>query len=565
MQTTRYVTIFFLLLFFLSPSYADDASRTTQSVEVAGNDAIREEIKKRIGSLQSNGDLTVQNCQICSKTVLPELYKKFDFNPAWTNKKSVDQFIVVLENIDDDGLDSADYHLALIKNLRAQLNPEEHVSPSFLADFDLLLSDSMTRLGYHLLVGKVDPVELDTNWNMNRAIGDQDQILRMVTSITGASIVSLIQSMRPQAEIYPRLRSALAQYRSIKAKGGWDQIAKGILLKRGVNDRRVAALRKRLIMTHDMVAKNQKDPLFDKAVEKAVRHFQKRHALVPDGIVGNLTLEALNMPVESRINQILVNLERARWVLHDLPNQFVLVDIAGFEVQYLIDKIPVFKTRAQVGTTYRKTPIFKSEIKFLVLNPTWIVPKTIFLDDFLPKVKENPDYLKESNLCVITYKGENVDESTINWSSYPTADFPYLLRQDPGPTNALGQIKFMFPNSHDVYLHDTPSKSLFKKEERAFSSGCVRIEDPLKFAALLLDDDKWTEQELMKEIESKKNQKISLNRPVTILLLYWTVTVDNDGAVFFKKDIYERDQSILSGLKAQFKFRERPIFNIKDI
>ena len=561
----RYTSIFFLLLCFLSPTYADDISNTTQSAQVAGNDAVREEIKKRIGYLQSNGNLTVQNCPICSKTVIPALYERFDYNPVWVNKKSIDQLILALETIDGDGLDASDYHLSLLKKLRAQLNPGEHASPSLLADFDLLLSDGLVRLGYHLLVGKVDPVELDTNWNMDRTVGDLDQILRMATSITDGSIVNLVQNMRPQNDIYTRLRSALAQYRSIEARGGWGHIAKGSILKRGVKDSRVLSIRKRLIMTHDMAAANQEDPLFDNAVEEAVIHFQKRHALVPDGIVGNLTLEEMNTPVEDKINQILVNLERARWVLHDLPDQFVLVDIAGFGVQYLVDKVSVFDTRSQVGTKYRKTPVFKSEIKFLVLNPTWTVPKTIFLKDILPKVKEDPDYLKGRGLRVITFKGDNVDESTINWSFYPKAGFPYMLRQDPGPKNALGRIKFMFPNSHDVYLHDTPSKFLFEKEERAFSSGCVRVEDPFKFAELLLHDEKWTQQELMEVIESRETKQISLKKPVTILLLYWTVRVEDDETVIFKKDIYERDQSILSGLKSQFKFRERPILTDRNI
>jgi murein L,D-transpeptidase YcbB/YkuD len=251
--------------------------------------------------------------------------------------------------------------------------------------------------------------------------------------------------------------------------------------------------------------------------------------------------------------------------LHDLPDQFVLVDIAGFEVQYRNGNSVMFETRAQVGKTYRKTPVFKSEIKFLVLNPTWTVPKTIFEKDYLPKIKKDPEFLAKKGMRVITFKGEDVDESTIDWSRYPKAGFPYMLRQGPGPTNALGQIKFMFPNSHDVYLHDTPSKSLFNENERTFSSGCVRIENPFKFGELLLNDPKWTEQALMEVIESKETKQISLKKSVTILLLYWTVRVEDDGTVVFKKDIYERDQNILSGLKSQFKFRKRPILTDKKI
>jgi murein L,D-transpeptidase YcbB/YkuD len=166
---------------------------------------------------------------------------------------------------------------------------------------------------------------------------------------------------------------------------------------------------------------------------------------------------------------------------------------------------------------------------------------------------------------VITYKGETVDQNTINWSRYPKAGFPYLLRQDPGPQNALGRIKFMFPNTHDVYLHDTPNKSLFDEKQRAFSSGCVRIEHPFEFAELLLNDDKWTKEKLMEVLESNETKQLSLAKPVTILLLYWTVKVEEDGAVMFKKDIYDRDLNILRGLRSPFKFRERPILIEKNI
>lgn len=560
MKIIKCISCFFLLLCLLSPSYASDNSKQLRATGVSHNDIVRGEIEKRIGILRSNGNLTVHSVQISSMTVLPALYERFDFRPVWVNEESVGQLILALETIEDDGLESSDYHLSLLKKLRAQLIVEEPVSPSLLAEFDLLLSDSLVRLGYHLLIGKVDPVELDTNWNMDRTVVELDQLIQMSrTAIADGSVAGFIQNMRPQAKVYNQLRSALAHYRDIQVKGGWGQIAKGLTLKRGMNDSRVVSLRKRLIITDDMADDNQDDPSFDSILEQAVKHFQKRHALVSDGIVGKNTLQALNRTALEKINQIRVNLERVRWVMHDLPEKFVLVDIAGFRVHYFADKVSVFETRSQVGTTYRKTPVFKSQITYLELNPTWTVPKTIFLEDLLPKIRRNPDYLRERGLRVITYKGENVDVKTIDWSRYPRRGFPYLLRQDPGPNNALGQIKFMFPNEQSVYLHDTPSRSLFDAKKRAFSSGCVRIEDPFQLAELLLDDDKWSQQELMEVIESRETRQISLQQPVSILLLYWTVKIADDGSVVFINDIYERDPSVLAGLNAQFKFRKRPI------
>lgn len=551
---------FFLVLWFLTPSHANDNSKQLLAARTSHNDIVRGEIAKHVETLRSNGILTVQNVQISSITVLPALYERFDFRPVWGKEESVDQLILVLENIEDDGLKPSDYHLSLLKKLRTKLIVEEPGSPALLAEFDMLLSDSLVRLGYHLLIGKVDPVELDINWNMERTVGELDQVIQMSSkAIADGSVAGFIQNMRPQAKVYNFLRSALVHYREIQVKGGWGQIAQGPTLKSGMNDSRVVSLRKRLTVTDDIAGDNLDDPSFDSTVEQAVKHFQKRHALVSDGFVGKNTLQALNQTVEEKINQIRVNLERARWVMHDLPEKFVLVDIAGFQVQYFVDKVSVFETRSQVGTTYRKTPVFKSQITYLELNPTWTVPKTIFIEDFLPKIKKNPEFLKERELRVITYRGENIDLKTIDWSRYPKRGFPYLLRQDPGPKNALGQIKFMFHNDHAVYLHDTPSRSLFDAKKRAFSSGCVRIEDPFQLAELLLDDEKWSQQELMKVIESRKTRQISLRNPVSVLLLYWTVKVADDGTVMFINDIYERDQSVLAGLNAQFKFRDRPI------
>jgi len=562
MKIIKYILCFFFVLCLLSAAYASDNSKQPLDLRVSHSDIVCEEIEKRIGTLRSYGNLTVQSVQISSMTVLPALYERFDFCPVWVNEESVDQLILAIETIEDDGLESSDYHLSLLKRLRAQLIDEEPVSPSLLAEFDLLLSDSLVRLGYHLLIGKVDPVEFDTNWNMDRMVWELDQLIEMSSmAIAGGSVAEFIKNMRPQAKVYNHLRSALVRYRDIQAKGGWVQVAKGPTLKRGMNNRRVASLKKRLVITADMASENLDDLLFDSTVEDAVKHFQKRHALVSDGIVGKNTLQALNQTVEEKINQIRVNLERARWVMHDLPEKFVLVDIAGFQVQYFVDKISVYETRSQVGTTYRKTPVFKSQITYLELNPTWTVPKTIFVEDFLPKIKQNSEYLSERGMRVITYEGENVDEKTIDWSRYPKRGFPYLLRQDPGPKNALGQIKFMFPNEQSVYLHDTPSRSLFDAKKRAFSSGCVRIEDPFLLAELLLDDEKWSQQELMEVIESRKTMQISLREPVSVLLLYWTVKIADDGTVVFINDIYERDQSVLAGLNGQFKFRTRPIVN----
>jgi len=243
-----------------------------------------------------------------------------------------------------------------------------------------------------------------------------------------------------------------------------------------------------------------------------------------------------------------------------MPDEYVLVDIAGFNVRYFRDGNLVWETRAQVGKPYRRTPVFKSRITYLVMNPTWTVPPTILRQDILPKVRVDPGYLDKKNLRVIDRDGKVIDAAAVDWSKYPGAAFPYMLRQDPGPTNALGRIKFMFPNAHAVYLHDTPSRSLFERSERAFSSGCIRIENPDEFAALLLNDEvKWNQQNIVKAIDSLETMSVSLPRPVTVLLLYWTVGIDARGDPVFKQDIYQRDPAVVAALAQRFQFRKRPV------
>jgi len=278
-------------------------------------------------------------------------------------------------------------------------------------------------------------------------------------------------------------------------------------------------------------------------------------------VVGKGTLAALNVPVEGRIDQIRVNLERARWVLHDLPEEFVLVDIAGFNVRYIRNGRIIWDARAVVGRPFRKTPVFKSRITYLEMNPTWTVPPTILRKDVLPAIKQDIGYLQEQNMRVIDYDRNVIDPATIDWQRYSGRDFPYLIRQDPGPRNALGRIKFMFPNEHLVYLHDTPSKSLFERTERAFSSGCIRIEHPFRFAELLLDDPAhWNRDAVIKAIESGETREVSLPRPVTVILLYWTVASEANGDVTFKQDIYERDAAVLAGLNSALGSHQ-PVFS----
>jgi len=232
------------------------------------------------------------------------------------------------------------------------------------------------------------------------------------------------------------------------------------------------------------------------------------------------------------------------------------VDIAAFRAYLVKDRKRVWAAKVQVGRPYRKTPVFKASAQYLVFNPTWTVPPGILAKDILPRLAKDPGYLKEKKLSVIDRNGRRVDPQDIDWSTTSARNFPYQLQQAPGPDNALGRVKIMFPNPHLVYLHDTPSQDLFEKPERAFSSGCIRIQNALELAETLLDDRaKWNQETIQKVIQSNKTQTVTIPKQIPVLLLYWTAEVGEDGVVNFRKDIYGRDAKILVGLRSHFTFR----------
>jgi len=316
-------------------------------------------------------------------------------------------------------------------------------------------------------------------------------------------------------------------------------------------DPRVPLLRARLTASGDFAqaVAPQENSIYDAPLIAAVEAFQQRHGLTVDGAVGRGTLAALNVPLATRIDQIRINLERIRWVFRDLGEEYVAVNIAGFQAAYFRQGELRWRGRAIVGRPYRQTPIFRDEMSYLELNPTWTVPPTILREDILPKLRQNPGYLREKKLRVVDPNGGAVSAAGIDWRQVSANGFRWFLRQEPGPDNALGRIKFMFPNAHAVYLHDTPSRELFAQAERSFSSGCIRIERPLDLAVELLGDpQRWTLATLEAALATQRTQRVNLPRRIPVMLLYLTVFPDENGSLQFYRDIYDRDPAVLKAL-----------------
>ena len=347
--------------------------------------------------------------------------------------------------------------------------------------------------------------------------------------------------------VLPALETALSQYRQLAAQGGWPPVPGGPALHEGDRNDRVPLLRKRLVASTDLATTADLGDHFDGVLKEAVQRFQTRHGLTADGTVGAGTLTELNVPITERIRQLAASLERCQPLPTVLEHRHILVNIADFSLKLYEDGKPVLSMPVIVGKTYRQTPVFNGRISSLVLNPTWEVPHSIATKDILPKIKKNPGYLSQMHLRV--FQGWNgtaeIDPATINWASLSATHFPYRLRQDPGPANALGRVKFLFPNPYDVYLHDTPSRELFQKDARTFSSGCIRIAKPLDLAVYLLQGTKLNSMDALNAaISREKTQQIIIPSPIAVHIVYMTAWVDREGIIQFRSDIYNRDPAL---------------------
>ena len=509
-----------------------------------------------------NPDVTaIHGARIALQDQVQEFYTRRGFRAAWSNASNAEQLRRALAESDADGLNPADYHLPVLEELSTQVT-QASATPVLRAQYDVLLTEALLRLAYHLSFGKVDPETFDAQWNYVRTLASTDVAEEVEQALAAEDIYRRVEALKPTHTLYVELKQELAQYRAAAEKD-WPTIAPGGSLKPGVSDARVPALRARLIASGDMDAAAASDSLdYDATLENAVRNFQQRMGLESDGVAGPGTIAELSVPIADRIRQLRVNLDRGRVLLQDLPDEFVVVNIAGFTVYFVRGQQIVWHSRVQVGKPYRRTPIFRSEINYLVFNPTWTVPPGIILNDILPAAKRDPASITRKGLKVLDAQGRELTPESIDWSRFNSGHIPYTLRQDPGPSNALGRVKLMFPNPYLVYLHDTPSQALFERAARTFSSGCVRVERALELAELVLEDpDRWNKDAIAGVLAHGQPQNVTLKRKIPVLLTYWTSWVDPQGRMNFRRDIYGQDAKWAQALDQEFKVRARPLFS----
>lgn len=522
---------------------------------LAGPDkAVAELLRQRLETAVADDKLMVGTAELEEPALLAELYVPGSFEPLWSSPEVRRQALDAVLGSVAHGLVPSDYHAAELAPLVA-LAGRGALGPAQLVDLDLLLSSGYVRLLYTLHFGKLDPEDLEPAWNYGRELSGPDAVRFVLDTIAGGRVSAAVGEVAPQAAAYQRLRDVLAGLREADSAGGWPSVPDGPTLRAGAAGPRVAALRSRLAATGDLPdLEAGSDVAFDDRLGAAVRAFQSRHGLEPDGAVGPRTLAALNVPVAARIDQVRVNLERLRWVFRDPVQDFVVIDIAGFGLHLFEGRRPTWSTRIQVGRPFTATPVFRSEIRYLVFNPTWTVPASIARRDLIPRELEEPGSLAADGFRVLTPGGVEVGFAEVDWEAAASGRFPWLLRQAPGPKNALGRVKFMFPNEYSVYLHDTPSRRLFDRAERAFSSGCIRVENPLDLAErLLVGTPGWDRGAIDRAVASGRTTSVSFSRPMPVMFLYLTAVVDDSGRTQFRPDVYLRDPSVLEGLAAPLR------------
>lgn len=502
-------------------------------------------IRRKIENLPETKALN-NNYEVYCIPSLSQAYLDHEFAPFWSDQEKADELIAWLGQSGKEGLNSEDYHVSDILEIRNTPSSEN------LANLDILLTDAFILYASHLLSGKVNPESIEAEWHLLKNEANPLKYLSLLDSVTVSEIFTAI---RPSNEDYRALQAQLDFFRSIE-KQPFTTIPSGTMLKPGMADPRVPLIRNLLVMYGDLTEQDTtEEDTYDDAMKAAVISFQERHGLEAIGNIGDQTIAMLNLSPAERIKTIEVNLERIRWLPRELTDYHLMVNIVNFELEVVKQKTVERNHRVIVGRDYRKTPVFSSTLDYVVFNPTWTIPPTILRNDVIPSIKRDSDYLNRNRIGVYNNRGVRLDPDTINWDRSDIYSFTY--RQEPGRANALGLVKFMFPNSFSVYLHDTPARELFGRTERAFSSGCIRVDKPLELAGYLLQDQPgYSQADINRIIDSGITTTVMLNQKPQVYLIYLTTWVDDSGRIQFRKDIYNRDERLYKAL------REKPVYDI---
>lgn len=515
------------------------------------DDAVRREIRERVSSSKAPPYLGGVRWKL-----VQQVYGDRDQHPLWTRgRKPLGRARELVSSIcraGKEGFRPADYDLDGLRRAVQALKAEEDAGPEAYAELDLRLTAMMLGFGADLLTGRLDPRAVDDGWYLRARRSHGDSTLR--AALLDDGFPDMLGSLRPRQKEYRELVEALDEHRKLLRDGEWPTVPGGRALKRGDGGKRVAALRERLRATGELDAPADAEPVYDDEVAEAVARFQARHGIESDSVVGGATLSALNVPLEARIRQLELNLDRYRWLPAEFEDRYVLVNIPDFRLHAYDGGREVFEQRVIVGDEYQNaTPVFADSMTYLVFRPEWNVPPSIMVNEMLPKLQDDIYDLARHDFEVLDTEGDSLvrDPSSVDWDDVDTDDPRYRVRQKSGEANSLGLVKFMFPNRFNIYLHDTPARKLFDQPVRTLSHGCVRVEDPVGLADFVLDGQEgWNEgkiRDAMEDTTAVRGRTVPLERPVPVYLLYLTTFV-RDGELHFRNDPYRKDRRAMTRL-----------------
>jgi murein L,D-transpeptidase YcbB/YkuD len=478
-------------------------------------------------------------------TLTRQFYQKRNDAFAWIDdrkpRREMDELIGVLKSADREGLDPALYPVPALAAKREAAGRGFLTAKGFdeseAAGLDVWLTYLYLRYASDLSNGLPGLSHADPAWKLRDKRTAPGPLLEK--ALAEHRVAQSLQELIPAHPQYTQLRDALAKYREMAQRGGWPSVPADLKLKPGQRDPAVSAVAKRLAASGDFTGKiDEQDPVYGPDLQEAVKRFQRRHGLEPDAVVGRAVAAQMNVPVEARIDQIALNLERWRWLPRDLGERYILVNVPEYRLEVWEHNQVPLTMRVVVGKKDTPTPIFADDMTHVVFSPYWNVPPDIVKNETVPSALRDPAFLQRTNMEVLDKNGNPVDPSSIDISDVRE----YRFRQRPGSSNSLGLVKFMFPNSYNVYLHDTPADSLFARATRSFSHGCVRVEQPEKLAQYVLGDQpEWTPERIAAAMHAGTEKTVKLAKPIPVYLGYWTARVSADGIVQFRDDLYDID------------------------
>lgn len=474
-----------------------------------------------------------------------QFYQKRGHVPAWIEDRKptpqMDELIASLQQADLEGLDPALYNASTLAARRADAGRGLITTKGFneaeAVSLDVWLTYLYLRYASEMADGLSNLSHADPKWQIRDKKTDALALLEQ--ALNQDRVGKSLQELTPQHPQYMRLREALAKYREIAQRGGWSAVPTGVKLKPGQRNSAVPAIARRLSVTGDFTGTvNDQDTTYTSELQEAVKRFQRRHGLEPDGAVGAAVVAQMNVPVQKRLDQLSLSMERWRWLPRELGERHILVNVPEYRLEVWEDKKVPLEMRVVVGKKDTPTPIFSDDMTHIVFSPYWNVPPDIVKNETLPSVMRDAAFLDRTNMEVLDKSGAPVDPSSIDLENAGA----YRFRQRPGASNSLGLVKFMFPNSFNVYLHDTPVDSLFARATRSFSHGCVRLEQPEQLARYVLGDQpEWTPERIAEAMRSGVEKHVKLTRSIPVYLGYWTARVSADGLVQFRDDLYGID------------------------